>query len=91
MVTKNVRAWVSGKVQGVHYRSSTQQQARTKGVTGYAKNLPDGRVEVLMCGDAEAVTALGEWLWQGPANAHVTEVSFEEVSGVRVPEGFTTA
>ena len=45
-----VRAVVTGKVQGVWYRRATQEKALQYNITGYAKNLPDGRVEVLMCG-----------------------------------------
>jgi acylphosphatase len=65
---------VSGRVQGVFYRASTQQKAREFGVTGYARNLPDGRVEVLACGEPGAVDAFCEWLWQGPTHAVVADV-----------------
>ena len=47
------------------------------GVTGYARNLADGRVEVLACGEAAAVQALCEWLWQGSPASHVTSVQVE--------------
>ena len=66
---------VSGRVQGVFYRASTRQKALELGVTGYARNLPDGRVEVLACGESAAVDALCEWLWQGPPHAVVSMVS----------------
>ena len=66
---------VAGRVQGVYYRGATQQRARELGVTGHARNLPDGRVEVLACGEPAAVEALCEWLWQGPPHAQVTEVT----------------
>src|SRR5262245_56134137 len=58
------RCLVAGRVQGVYYRASTQQHARSLGVTGYARNMPDGRVEVLAVGTVEAVDALIKWLWQ---------------------------
>ena len=61
-----VRALVTGKVQGVSYRRATQEKALQQSLTGYAKNLPDGRVEVLMCGHSDSVKVLSEWLWQGP-------------------------
>ena len=51
------QCWVSGRVQGVYFRGATQRRAEELGVTGYARNLPDGRVEVLACGAAEAVAA----------------------------------
>lgn len=74
-----VKAIVSGRVQGVWYRRATQDQALRAGVTGYAENLPDGRVEVLLCGEGEAVNAVVEWLWQGPPDARVTHVELEGV------------
>ncbi|SDK98403.1 acylphosphatase [Modicisalibacter muralis] len=74
-----VKAIVSGRVQGVWYRRATQDQALRAGVTGYAENLPDGRVEVLLCGEGEAVNAVVEWLWQGPPEAQVTHVELEGV------------
>lgn len=74
-----VKAIVSGRVQGVWYRRATQNQALRAGVTGHAENLPDGRVEVLLCGEGEAVNAVVEWLWQGPPQAHVTHVELEGV------------
>jgi acylphosphatase len=73
------RCFVSGRVQGVFYRASTQQRARALGVTGYARNLPDGRVEVLACGRPDVVDALVRWLWQGPPAASVTAVDVEDV------------
>jgi acylphosphatase len=68
------RCLVAGRVQGVWFRSSTQQQARALGLTGSAVNLPDGRVEVIACGDATAVETLSAWLWQGPELAQVSDV-----------------
>jgi len=52
------RCRVSGRVQGVFYRASTRAQAQVLGVTGYARNLPDGSVEVLACGERAAVDSL---------------------------------
>lgn len=69
-----VRCVVSGRVQGVWYRASTQDRARELGVTGQAVNLPDGSVEVIACGEQAAVQALCDWLWQGPELAQVTGV-----------------
>jgi acylphosphatase len=75
MVRRHV--WVSGKVQGVWYRGSCADRARALGVSGWARNLPDGRVEVVAEGDAEAVGALVEWCHEGPPHAHVTEVEVQ--------------
>jgi acylphosphatase len=83
------RCFVSGRVQGVYYRASTQQEAHRLGVSGYAKNLPDGRVEVLAVGPPEAVKALTKWLWQGSPPSKVAQVVVEDAV---VPEvvGFRT-
>lgn len=69
------RCYVSGRVQGVFFRASTREQARQLGVSGYARNLPDGRVEVLACGADAAVQQLCDWLAQGPPAAQVRKVS----------------
>lgn len=66
--------FVSGRVQGVWYRAATQQKALGLGLTGHAKNLPDGRVEVLACGADDNVAELEQWLWQGPPQAEVKSV-----------------
>ena len=69
---------VSGRVQGVFFRASTRARAEALGVTGHARNLPDGRVEVMACGDEAAVAALCDWLWQGSPASHVESVEIEE-------------
>jgi len=69
---------VSGQVQGVFYRASTQKKALEYSLTGYAKNLSNGDVEVLACGESQAVEALCDWLWQGPAHARVDAVDCTE-------------
>ena len=79
MDTCCAKALVTGKVQGVWFRQATQEQALRAGITGHAINLPDGRVEVLMCGEREAVKQLAEWLWKGPDGARVTHVEFEVI------------
>jgi acylphosphatase len=76
---------ISGRVQGVYYRESTRQEAQRLGVTGWVRNLADGRVECHLEGSVEALAQLERWLWQGPAAARVTGVVLEEVGG----EGFT--
>jgi acylphosphatase len=65
------RFFVEGRVQGVFFRASTRQQAQALGLRGYARNLHDGRVEVLAVGDVQAVERLEHWLKQGPPAAHV--------------------
>jgi len=70
---------VSGRVQGVFYRASTQARARELQLQGFVRNLTDGRVEVVACGDETAIAALQNWLWQGPPQAQVGEVFSERV------------
>jgi acylphosphatase len=79
-------------VQGVFYRASAAQRARELGVRGYAKNLPDGRVEVLAVGDADNVNAFIEWLWAGSTASKVTSVDTTEIAlpPHEHPKGFTT-
>ena len=79
---------VIGLVQGVFFRASTQQKANELGVTGYVKNLEQGHVEVLACGNAEAVGHLKAWLWQGPPNAHVSNVKCQLVEDIEIPNTF---
>jgi acylphosphatase len=66
--------WIRGRVQGVWYRGACAQQAATLGVSGWARNLPDGRVEVVAEGEVDAVEQLVKWCHQGPAAAEVTGV-----------------
>lgn len=84
------RCHISGRVQGVWFRDSTREQAERLGVTGYARNLADGRVEVLACGEDAALQQLKEWLWQGPRGARVEMVECSESELDSVPAGFTT-
>src|SRR3569623_1550292 len=69
------RCFISGRVQGVAYRAATQRKAQELQLSGYARNLSDGRVEVLICGKEAAIDALAAWLWQGPPHAQVCDVS----------------
>lgn len=86
------RFHIAGRVQGVYYRASARDQALRLGLVGHAKNLPDGRVEVLAVGEPQVIDAFEKWLWQGPPAAQVREVLAETVDlntldGVA---GFTT-
>jgi acylphosphatase len=73
------RAVVSGVVQGVGFRASTREQARALGVSGVARNLLDGTVEVEAEGDRDAVEALLAWLRQGPPWSRVERVDVTEL------------
>ena len=87
------RCLVSGRVQGVFYRASTRERARALGVSGHARNLADGRVEVLACGEPAAVDALCDWLRQGPPSAQVASVEVTELDAQSLtpwPSAFDT-
>jgi acylphosphatase len=77
---------VSGQVQGVFFRASTARVAEQLQLLGWAKNLPDGRVEVLAFGEFAAVGQLGQWLQQGPPRARVDAVETSELD----PENYRT-
>jgi len=71
-------AWVHGSVQGVGFRYTTQHEAQRLGLVGYARNLDDGSVEVVACGEAENVNKLIAWLKAGgPRSARVDKVLTE--------------
>lgn len=86
---KSVLCLVSGRVQGVWFRGNTQKKANQLGVTGHARNLDDGRVEVLACGESAAVDQLVAWLHRGPALARVDAVEVSEADA-EAPPAFTT-
>ncbi len=65
---------IKGKVQGVFYRASAQEEAEALSLTGWVKNTREGYVEVMVQGNAEAVRKFIDWCWQGPSRAVVTEV-----------------
>ena len=76
---------VEGRVQGVFFRAGTREQALALGLAGHARNLADGRVEVLAVGDGHAIEALAQWLEDGPPQARVDLVSREDVAEPEMP------
>ncbi|MBS7619366.1 acylphosphatase [Candidatus Bathyarchaeota archaeon] len=78
-----VHIYVSGRVQGVFYRSSTQKKARELSITGWVKNLEDGRVEIVAEGEEDKLKKFIEWCRIGPVMARVEdfEVRVEPVTG----------
>lgn len=80
---------VEGRVQGVWFRESTRQQAANLGIRGYAVNCLDGSVEVLACGEPDALDRLAAWLHQGPPMAQVRSVTESDFEG-ECPGGFST-
>ncbi|AHE97385.1 acylphosphatase [Thioalkalivibrio paradoxus] len=81
--TEALRCRVTGRVQGVFFRASTQRRAVELGLVGYARNRSDGSVEVLAVGAPAAVAQLRTWLAEGPPAARVSAVDCEPVP---VPE-----
>jgi acylphosphatase len=81
--------WVSGRVQGVFYRGTAAGRARELGISGYARNLPDGRVEVLAQGPAAMVEDFIKWLWIGSVASKVTAVEVRDATVTQPREGFT--
>lgn len=82
------RFFIRGKVQGVWFRASTREQAQRLGLHGYARNLDDGRVEVLAVGDPDAIDTLAHWLAQGPPDARVDEVERSPADDAAAGRGF---
>lgn len=83
------RARVHGRVQGVWFRASTAEQARALGLSGHARNLDDGTVEVVAVGADAAVQALMAWLSKGPPMAEVSAVQVEDAPDQSIVAGFT--
>lgn len=65
---------IDGRVQGVNFRASAQQQARSSGVQGWVRNLEDGRVEAVFEGSRAAVNRMVSWCYGGPRYARVEKV-----------------
>jgi len=84
---------VGGRVQGVFYRATAARRAHELGIGGYARNLPDGRVEVLACGESQALGAFVSWLWIGSSASKVVSVEVTDVpcDPANARTGFHTA
>lgn len=71
---KAIHAIVKGRVQGVYYRASTRDKARSLCLTGWVRNLPNGDVEFLAVGEEYMLEELIKWAWGGSDYANVTDV-----------------
>jgi len=71
MVAIRVHMFISGHVQGVFYRSSSRRKALELGLTGWVRNLPDGRVEIVVEGEEDQVEKLIDWCRKGPPSGYV--------------------
>lgn len=79
MAQRGVHVYVTGKVQGVWFRANTQHKAQELQLTGWVKNLADGRVECMIFGTEEQVEKMIQWLWQGPELAKVSDLAIKEI------------
>jgi acylphosphatase len=81
--TERAHVRISGQVQGVFFRDSTRQKAVELNLTGWVRNLPDGRVEAVFEGPSERVREILRWCEEGPRHATVEEVDadIEDASG----------
>ena len=77
MAKQRVRLFVKGKVQGVFFRQALKVSAIKNNVTGWVRNLKDGRVEALLEGDDVNVSTLVEWCHAGSANARVEDIDIK--------------
>ena len=78
MSEARAHVFVSGDVQGVHFRDNTHETARAHDVEGWVRNLDDGRVEALFEGAEDDVETMIEWCQRGPIKADVSNVEVEE-------------
>ncbi|MCK5128011.1 MAG: acylphosphatase [candidate division Zixibacteria bacterium] len=88
MTLNNVRIIVSGLVQGVSFRYFTYKTAINLGITGYARNLPTGQVEIIACGDKGMIDELVEAVRIGPSYSSVSDVQLEEIPMVETYSKF---
>ena len=84
-----VHIWISGKVQGVFFRSRTVAKAYRLRVTGWVKNLPDGRVEAVFEGEEEAVQDIISFCKKGPLGALVQKIKIKQEAYIGEYKGFT--
>ncbi len=75
---KCMHVFISGRVQGVFFRAETQRAAKGFNLTGWVRNISDGRVEVVFEGEDESVGKMLEWCHTGPPAARVEEVLITE-------------
>ena len=89
-MTESTRAHVviSGRVQGVFFRATTQRAAKERGVAGWVRNRSDGTVEAVMEGGRQQVADLIRWCWEGSPGSRVTSVEVREENPVGEFRGF---
>lgn len=78
-----------GRVQGVFFRATAQDEARHLGLVGWVRNSPDGTVEIMAEGDLEALRDFQAWCAHGPPHARVTAVEVQSTAATGEFDGFT--
>lgn len=73
------KAWISGLVQGVNFRTSAQKEARSLDLVGWVRNLSDGRVETYYCGSEDSIKVFESWLSEGPRGGRVDKLEISPV------------
>lgn len=86
MAKQRVHLFIKGKVQGVFFRQAMKVAAKKNKVSGWVKNLKDGRVEAVIEGDDLNVSNMVEWCHAGPANARVEDI---EIRNEKLKNEFT--
>ena len=87
-MNKRYHVWISGRVQGVFFRANTWKQARSLGLSGWVRNLPDGRVETVFEGEEHAAEAMLAWCRTGSPPARVDRVEVLEETATGEFTGF---
>ncbi len=78
MKKRRVRLFISGRVQGVYFRGYTRDTARLNKLSGWVRNLRDGRVEAVFEGDADDVEKMIAWCYEGSPHARVDDIEILE-------------
>jgi len=91
MGKKRVRVLIDGRVQGVCFRMETRRAAEERGVDGWVRNLPNGKVEAVFEGEDTKVQSMLQWCETGPPLARVNRVEVENETPTDEFEGFRIA
>ena len=85
---RRVKILVSGRVQGVYFRMFAHNKAKQFGIKGHARNLPDGRVEIIAEADPSSIDHFIKWCHKGPITARVDDVEIFELEADEVLTSF---
>ncbi len=88
MTMVNKKVLISGKVQGVSFRFHAHEEATKRNITGWVRNLTDGRVEMFLSGDEKEVQNMLKWVQKGPPAAKVDKVDVSDSKEAPAPGFF---